>query len=340
MRYKTVRTWMTPSPITIGLEETVLAAYEKMKYHNIRRLPVVEVRGLPNQKHPRLVGVITINDVRKLAPMGVLSILEKNEMIGNTKVKRIMTADPITLSPERSVGEAAWLMMKHDIGGLPVVENDVLVGLISEADLFRLMMAENWQLHTVSEIDPEGIETVSLADGETIHIRPIRPDDASLLQASHIKMSPETIYDRFMGYKSELPDKEAIYLTNLDYDRHMALVASVEQDGEETLIGVARYHILDEEPDCAEFAIVIADAYQRRGLGTHLMKRLMEYAQAHGIRTFLGITHLDNTRLLRFIQRSGLPIERTQKDGIWEVRMTLDGEPFRNPTQEEIAIAG
>jgi acetyltransferase len=139
-------------------------------------------------------------------------------------------------------------------------------------------------------------------------------------------MSPQTIYDRFMGYKKMLPDEEARYLASLDYDRHMALVATkADSDSEETIIGVARYYVMDNEPSCAEFAIVVSDAYQRKGLGTHLMMRLMEYAQAHGIYTFLGYAHGENYRLLRFVQRTGLPTEHKLKDGLWEIRVQLKG---------------
>ncbi|MDX1435838.1 MAG: GNAT family N-acetyltransferase [Anaerolineales bacterium] len=338
MQSKTVRTWMTPSPITIAPDESVMAAYELMKFNHIRRLPVVARSDNPTQAGLKLLGIITISDVRELAPMGALPILEKSEMIASTKVKRTMTPDPITVSPEQNVGDAAWLMMKHQISGLPVVEDGLLVGVISEADLFRLMFAENWQPRLVSPSEPGGEEIIKLSDGEIVHIRPVRPDDASRLQASHVRMSPETIYDRFMSFKSELEDEEARYLSAVDYDRHMALVAAVENGGDEQLIGVARYHVLESEPDLAEFAIVVGDEYQRRGLGTHLMKRLIEYAQDHGIKAFLAITHQQNTRMLRFIQRSGLPIDRKLDDDLWEIRMTLEGEPYQLD-EAEAAVA-
>ncbi|HJS28256.1 MAG TPA: GNAT family N-acetyltransferase [Anaerolineales bacterium] len=337
MHQKTVRTWMTPIPITIGPNESVLAAYEIMKSHHIRRLPVVDTSDLPGTG---LIGIITITDIRKLAPLGGISILEKNDMIARTKVKRVMTADPVTISADENIGQAAWLMMKHQISGLPVLENGALVGVISEADLFRLMFAENWQPHPLSTTEPGGHETVVLAGGEIVHIRPIRPDDAARLQASHVRMSPETIYDRFMSYKKELPDDEARYLSAVDYDRHMALVASIDQYGEENLVGVARYHVLDTAPDSAEFAIVIGDPYQHMGLGTHLFRRLIEYAQAHGIRTLIGITHRQNIRLLRFVQRSGLPIERTLQGDLYEVRLTLEGEPYKIAAPDEFVLSG
>lgn len=318
MHNNIVRTWMTPTPLTISPEASVRDAYEKMKRHHIRRLPVVD--------DEKLVGVITITDVRSLAPLGALQILEQNAMLAETNIARVMTPNPITIAPDENVGEAARLMMKHKISGLPVVENRKLIGVISEADLFRLVIAEHWHPRIVSAASQDGVETIGLSEGESITIRPIRPDDAKLLQTAFAQMSPQTIYDRFMGYKKVLPDQEARYLASLDYDCHMALVATkVEADNKEMIIGVARYYVVDNEPSCAEFAIVINDAYQRKGLGTRLIIRLMEYAQAHGIYTLLGFAHGENYRLLRFVQRTGLPTEHKLKDGLWEIRIKLKG---------------
>ena len=326
MHNNNVRTWMTPSPLTIGPESNVKEAYEKLKRHHIRRLPVVEGENL--------VGILTITDVRSLAPLGALSLLEQNGLVENTKVARVMTSTPITITPDENVGEAARLMMKHKISGLPVIEAGNLKGIISESDLFRLVIAEQWRPRIVSPVGADGEEIINLSGEESIAIRPIRPDDATRLQAAFAQLSPETIYDRFMGYKKALPDQEARELTSLDYDSHMALVATeTDVHGEESIIGVARYYVVNDEPDCAEFPIVIGEEHQRQGLGTHLMTRLMEYAQAHGIRTFLGFAHGENYRLLRFVQRSGLPIERKLKGGLWEVRVRLEGNAFAEVDQ-------
>jgi acetoin utilization protein AcuB len=316
MHQDTVRTWMTPTPITISPEETIIAAYEKMRHHHIRRLPVVEQENL--------VGIITIGDVRSIISIDTGA----KELLIHRTVASAMTPSPITTVTGENVGEAARLMMKHKISGLPVMDEGKLVGVISEADLFRLVIAESWRPQTMTGPGADGEERITTASGECIHIRPIRPDDAQALQASLVKMSPETIYDRFMGYKKVLPDEEARYLASLDYDNHMALVAITTIDNQENIVGVARYHVLSEEAGSAEFAIVISDSYQRQGLGSHLMKRLMEYAQAHAIETFLGYVHEGNVRLLKFIQRSGLPIERKFINGVWEVRVNLHGVPF------------
>lgn len=323
MHLENVSTWMTPEPVTIGPDQTVADAYHLMREHGIRRLPVVEAG--------RLVGIITIGDVRGLAPMGVMSILEHNRLIGNTPVRRAMTVDPVSISPEQNLGEAARLLMIHKFGGLPVVAAGKLVGVISEADIFRRLVAETWHAHPGDRpapapvFDAEWGERLRLRSGQEILIRPIRPDDALRLQDSFVRLSAETIYDRFLGAKQILSDREARRLSRLDYERHMALIAAVGPGSADAgaIVGVARYHQLDTEHDCAEFAIVVGDAYQRLGLGTLLMKRLIDYAFSHGFRTLLGITNPTNTRLIRFVYRSGLPVERRLHEGLVELRIAL-----------------
>lgn len=168
-------------------------------------------------------------------------------------------------------------------------------------------------------------ETITLRDGARLTVRPIRPDDAPRLQAFHMRLSPESIYLRYLGPHPVLTQPEAERLTTLDYQTRMAFVAIREEGGENHIVGVARYNALGpERPDEAEAAIVIEDPYQGRGLGTVLMERLLAYSRTHGIRSIVAEISAGNDRMLRFMQRSGLPIERKLEGGMWEVRLRLN----------------
>ena len=137
-----VKEWMTPDPITICPETTLPEANRLMKECGIRRLPVVD--------NGRLVGIITLGDVREASPSQAtsLSIYELNYLISRLTVGKMMTQDPITITPDTSIEAAARLMLEHKIGGLPVVEGAKVVGIITESDIFRLLVTEGEPRHS------------------------------------------------------------------------------------------------------------------------------------------------------------------------------------------------
>ena len=170
-------------------------------------------------------------------------------------------------------------------------------------------------------------ETVTLRDGTSVLIRKIRPDDAPRLQAAFARMSPESVYLRFLDQRRALSDREAQRLAGVDNQTHVALVAVIAENGEEHIIGVARYALVGpSEPDTAEAAVTVIDEYQKRGLGTILVQRLVGMAQAQGVRAFLANVHYSNSEILRFIDRSGLPMKRKLQSSIWEIKLMLDAQ--------------
>ena len=167
-------------------------------------------------------------------------------------------------------------------------------------------------------------EPVMLRDGTTATIRPIRPDDAQRLQEGFTRLSAETIFFRFLDYRKELSDTEAAQLASVNYRTQMAFVASLEIDGVEHIIGVARYAVPDlTQPDPAEVAVLVGDRCQGRGLGTIVLDRLIKYARREGIRAFVATVRHENERVLRFIQRSGFPVESEVEGPARKLRVNL-----------------
>lgn len=125
-----VRNSMTTNPYTVAPDATVAETLELMRSKDIRRVPVV--------KNGKLVGIITERKLLEVSPSPAtsLSIFEINYLLAKTKIESIMTKDLITVNPDSLVEEAALLMREYDVGGLPVVESDKLVGIITETDLF------------------------------------------------------------------------------------------------------------------------------------------------------------------------------------------------------------
>lgn len=131
-----VRDWMTPNPVSVGPKTTLPEAHKIMKDQHFRRLPVVD--------HGRLIGIVTLGDVREAGPSSAtsLSIFELNYLLAQLTVDKIMTHNVISVAPEAAIREAADLMLQHDVGALPVVEGDQLVGIITESDIFRLIVQQ------------------------------------------------------------------------------------------------------------------------------------------------------------------------------------------------------
>ncbi len=142
VRRHLVKDWMTPDPVTIAPSTTLPEANRLMKECNIRRLPVVE--------NGRLVGIVTLGDIREASPSAAtaLSIYELNYLLSRLTVGQIMTRDPIIITPDTSIEAAARLMLEHKIGGLPVVDGTRVVGIITESDIFRLLVTEGEFRHS------------------------------------------------------------------------------------------------------------------------------------------------------------------------------------------------
>jgi len=131
----TVNTWMTQNVITINQNAPISNAHRVMKQNDIRRLPVVE--------NGKLVGIITIGDVREASPSDAttLSIWELNYLWAQLTVERVMTTNLLTVTPSTPVLDAAELMLEQKVSGLPVVESDgTLVGILTESDIFRMLV--------------------------------------------------------------------------------------------------------------------------------------------------------------------------------------------------------
>ncbi len=132
-----VRMWMTADVVTVPPETPILEAQEIMRKHGVRRLPVVNKRG-------KLLGIITKSDILEASPSDAttLSIWELNYLLARTTVEQIMVKaeDLIIVSPNDPIERAALLMRKHKVGGLPVIEGTQLVGIITESDIFEVLL--------------------------------------------------------------------------------------------------------------------------------------------------------------------------------------------------------
>lgn len=152
---------------------------------------------------------------------------------------------------------------------------------------------------------PEALEAVErLRDGTEVTIRPIRPEDAEMETAFITELSDESRYLRFLSIVRHVTPEMIARFTQIDYDREMALIAVRAEEGRDSIIGVARY-VRDPNPASAEFAVVIADRAQRKGLASKLMGRLMAHARFAGIEILRGLVLASNDSMLELMDRLG-----------------------------------
>lgn len=126
---------MTPNPITISPDVSIAEAMEWMKRENVRRFPVVD-------KNKKLIGVVTYTDLLYASPSSAtsLSMWEISYLLAQVKVKEVMTKKVITVTEDATLEDAARLMVDNKVGSLPVVRDGMLVGIITESDIFRVFL--------------------------------------------------------------------------------------------------------------------------------------------------------------------------------------------------------
>ncbi len=145
-------------------------------------------------------------------------------------------------------------------------------------------------------------------DGKVVMIRPIRPEDADMEQEFVKNMSDESRYYRFMDTLRELTQTMLVRFTQIDYDREMALVATIaDEDGKESQIGVSRY-VVNPDGESVEFALAVGDDWQKCGVGRKLMSALIECARSKGYRAVVGDVLSTNSKMFRLMTSLGFTI--------------------------------
>jgi acetyltransferase len=180
------------------------------------------------------------------------------------------------------------------------------------------------------------LSTLELPDGRVARVRPIRPEDAAIEAAFVHGLSEQSKFLRFMFAIHDLTPSQLSRFTQIDYDREMALIAVIDAEEGEKQIAVARYITLADEETC-EFAIVVGDEWQGKGLARRLFGVLIDTARNRRLKVMTGVTLRENARMLDLARSKGFGLRMDEEDPSL-VRMTLDLQAPRNP--EAVPAAG
>lgn len=202
-----------------------------------------------------------------------------------------------------------------DINPAIADENGVMV-VDARIEIERVLPSADHYAHMAIHPYPANLaHRHQLADGTNILIRPIRPEDASIEKSFVNHLSSRSKYFRFMQEMKELTQDMLVRFTQLDYHRELALIAVLEQHNShpETELAVARYSMNADGQSC-EFALVVADEWQGKGLGTQLMQELMEAARQRGFHEMNGEVIAENVNMLQLVRELGFRISTDRAD--------------------------
>ena len=142
-----------------------------------------------------------------------------------------------------------------------------------------------------------------LRDGRPITIRALRRDDTPAMLAAIEQTSMQSLRRRFFVTKRNFSEKEIDFFINVDFDKHVALVAQLDQEGSSAIAGGARYIVV--APGQAEIAFVVVDAYQGQGIGTLLMRHLALLARDAGLKELIAEVLPENTAMRKVFEKFG-----------------------------------
>ncbi len=194
--------------------------------------------------------------------------------------------NPLIVDEEGAIAADARIVIDHAAG--------------ASGDRYAHMAIYPYPVHLIQEW--------TMNDGKVVTIRPIRPEDADMEQEFVKAMSDESRYYRFMDTLRELTQTMLVRFTQIDYDREMALVATLpDEEGKESQIGVARY-VVNPDGESVEFALAVGDNWQKCGVGRKLMTALIDCARLKGYRAVVGDVLSTNSKMFRLMTSLGFTI--------------------------------
>ena len=160
-----------------------------------------------------------------------------------------------------------------------------------------------------------------LRHGGEITIRALKPEDRTELLAAVEELSPQSLRRRFFAPRRAFSEEEISYFVEVDFLRHVALVAELREVDETPIIGGARYIVV--EPGKAEIAFAVIDEYQGRGVGAALMRHLVRLARDAGLRELVAEVLPENAAMLKVFEKSGVSLKRKLVDRVLHVSLDI-----------------
>jgi acetyltransferase len=172
----------------------------------------------------------------------------------------------------------------------------------------------------------EWVRDVTLRDGGTVTVRPIRPEDEPAMVAFHTRLSERTVYQRYFSLiklEARITHERLARICFVDYDRQLVLVAERrDEEGLREIVGVSRL-VKIPDTDSAEFAVVIADDFQARGLGSAMVRAMFGFGQKEKIRKIVAEILPENHKMIDFCKRLGFRLKADPRSTVVKAELPL-----------------
>ncbi|HTL52021.1 MAG TPA: GNAT family N-acetyltransferase [Planctomycetota bacterium] len=207
--------------------------------------------------------------------------------------------------------------------------------LMEEARSRKIVYGDQVDMRAAGEPELRNlVSTVATKDGRTVRFRPAHPTDEEMMREFFYKLSPETVYHRFFSNVKAMPHAKLKEFVGINYATDMALVGVVTEDEHEMIVAVGRYS-LDMSTNAAEVAFVVADAWQGRGLGSHLLKQLMQIARQRGIVRFTADVLGDNAAMLHLFHKyAPTPVKTVLDSGVYQLSFSIEVPGATTPPKD------
>jgi len=251
---------------------------------------------------------------RRLA-IDLINRTKVSKMLGKFRQMPAVDIDQLVsvlLNVSAMACELPWLQ-EMDINPLIIDENGLVAVDARIVVDYPTPSTDRYHHLAIHPYPTHFVKKIQLNDGTDITIRPIRPEDAEMEAKFVRELSNEAKYFRFMNSFHELSQEMLVRFTQIDYHNEMALIAvKTDSQGEEQ-IGVARYSTNVDKTSC-EFALVVSDKWQSRGIAHHLMKDLMEIARDRNLETMEGQVLRENSKMLELVASLGFQVRNDAED--------------------------
>ncbi len=195
--------------------------------------------------------------------------------------------------------------------------------LIDEAKERSLIYRDQAFISGEHGIYPEELETFKTTKtGLSLLLRPVKLSDEHLMKDFFYSLSNDSMYRRFISTRKDMHHDRLQPFVAIDYTKEMVILAVLQQEGQELIVGMAQY-LIDENRHIAEVAFVVRDDYQGRGIGAVLLNYVTFLARKSGLLGFTAAVLMENRQMLQLFEKMGFNIEKRSEGGVYELTMSF-----------------